>query len=172
MALTIDSFYASSLLVIYDGDAETQAAYRDQVFAEIGAVVRGAESTASTTTTAEAVPTSPSSNPQRSKPRRPAGQAIIRLIDFAHCVAAGSTDLQTATYPPTHPDLPDTGFLLGLRSLCAALEWLWTEDRERRAADPDPAVVQLPALRVSGRSVFDRVLPGSIIEEAADHGAL
>ena len=112
------------------------------------------------------MPSSPFNGASRGKPRRPAGQAIIRLIDFAHCVAAGSTDLKTATYPPTHPDLPDTGFLLGLRSLCAALELLWNEERQRRAADPDPSVVDLPALRVSGSSVFDRILPGEIIEEA------
>ena len=119
-------------------------------------------------------------------PRRPLGQAVIRLIDFAHCTTGDDFDhLDTpavtpegedprpkARFPPTHPDLPDTGFLLGLRSLCAALERIWNQERERRRHDPDDEVVQLPKLRISGRDVFDRILPNRIIEEATDNGYL
>lgn len=117
-------------------------------------------------------------------PRRPLGQAVIRLIDFAHCTTGDDFDhLDTVTpegadprpkarFPPTHPDLPDTGFLLGLRSLCAALERIWNNDRERRRQDPDDEVVQLPKLRISGREIFNRILPDRIIEEATDNGYL
>lgn len=32
-----------------------------------------------------------------------------------------------ATFPPTHPNQPDLGFLLGLKSLCTALRMIWDQ---------------------------------------------
>lgn len=81
-----------------------------------------------------------------SKKKAVPGAVIIRLIDFAHCTTGDDfvppNDDQSvphldahdsrvlATFPPTHPDQPDLGFLLGLKSLCAALKMIWAEEEE------------------------------------------
>jgi hypothetical protein len=119
--------------------------------------------------------------------KRRAGHVTIRLIDFAHCTTGDDfafsapatgpapSEVPVATFPPTHPDLPDTGFLLGLRSLCRALERIWEGERTRRTgpAATDLDVVKLPklaALKVAHADVFEDAFPGSIIEESRSHG--
>ena len=85
----------------------------------------------------------------RSKKTRVSGAVTIRLIDFAHCTTGDDfvdpdeverlgLDLEpgefapdgriVARFPPTHPNQPDLGFCLGLRSLCAALKMIWTAE--------------------------------------------
>lgn len=85
----------------------------------------------------------------RSKKRKVPGAVTIRLIDFAHCTTgddfippeeAADLDLDlepgdiapdgriVARFPPTHPNQPDLGFALGLRSLCAALRMIWADE--------------------------------------------
>ncbi|GEM10102.1 inositol hexakisphosphate kinase 1 [Rhodotorula toruloides] len=85
----------------------------------------------------------------RSKKRKVPGAVTIRLIDFAHCTTgddfitpeeAAELDLDlepgdiapdgriVARFPPTHPNQPDLGFALGLRSLCAALRMIWAAE--------------------------------------------
>lgn len=98
-------------------------------------------------------------NGTRKRTKVPGG-VTIRLIDFAHCTTGDdflpptSSPSPTpdplgrvrATFPPTHPNQPDLGFLLGLKSLCAALKIVWSEatgDQER--------------LRVPGEEVFERI---------------
>ncbi|KAL9052853.1 MAG: hypothetical protein Q9162_005152 [Coniocarpon cinnabarinum] len=41
----------------------------------------------------------------------------VRIIDFANCVTAETTDLSKASAPPAHPDGIDRGYLLGIRTL-------------------------------------------------------
>ncbi|KAK7205095.1 hypothetical protein BZA70DRAFT_173252 [Myxozyma melibiosi] len=41
----------------------------------------------------------------------------LRIIDFAQCVAAGDSALASASCPPRFPDLPDMGYLRGVRTL-------------------------------------------------------
>ncbi|GAA5934528.1 inositol polyphosphate kinase KCS1 [Sporobolomyces koalae] len=86
----------------------------------------------------------------RSKKHKVSGEVTIRLIDFAHCTTGddfvtpetGATlELEpgefapdgrvVARFPPTHPNQPDLGFLLGLRSLCAALKQIWAEEWDK-----------------------------------------
>ncbi|GAA5980109.1 hypothetical protein JCM5350_001765 [Sporobolomyces pararoseus] len=86
----------------------------------------------------------------RSKKHKVHGEVTIRLIDFAHCTTGddfvtpeegASLNLEpgefapdgrvVARFPPTHPNQPDLGFLLGLRSLCAALKQIWTEEWDK-----------------------------------------
>ncbi|GAA6054629.1 hypothetical protein JCM3770_002912 [Rhodotorula araucariae] len=109
----------------------------------------------------------------RSKKSKVAGAVTIRLIDFAHCTtgddfvdpdeaAALGLDLDpgefapdgriVARFPPTHPDQPDRGFALGLRSLCAALKMIWAD--ECRAGHLEGMDREL---HVEGEDVFRRV---------------
>ncbi|RDL36587.1 uncharacterized protein BP5553_05939 [Venustampulla echinocandica] len=41
----------------------------------------------------------------------------FKIADFANCVTREDLRLNASRYPPQHPDLPDMGFLRGLRSL-------------------------------------------------------
>lgn len=95
---------------------------------------------------AHRVPSDTSSPSDSSKRKAVPGAVIIRLIDFAHCTTGDDfvppnedysprqLDLSDtrimATFPPTHPNQPDLGFLLGLKSLCAALKMIWAEEEE------------------------------------------
>ncbi|GAA96057.1 uncharacterized protein L969DRAFT_49367 [Mixia osmundae IAM 14324] len=103
---------------------------------------------------------------QRAIRKRRPGHINIKLIDFAHCTTGndfapldeprvpGDTR-PPARFPPLHADEPDTGFLLGLKSLCDALIRAWNEERDKRRSDADAA--QLGPLRVKGYSVFDEI---------------
>ncbi|OAV92236.1 hypothetical protein PTTG_27712 [Puccinia triticina 1-1 BBBD Race 1] len=140
--LTRYRFYAASLLFIYDGDRAIQQAYQTHL---------GSGSSAE-------------------ECRR--GEVNIRLIDFAHCTtgddflgpdapALGADDDEDdrprASFPPSHPNQPDCGFLLGLKSLCAALKEIW--EAERRASPP---AAPLPPLDVSGADVWEMIFgPGA-----------
>lgn len=113
------------------------------------------------------------------------GQITIRLIDFAHCTTGDdfkfdldedddddSFDMRPkATFPPIHPNMADTGFLLGLQSLCLALEKIWRDERHRRANDPGSEEEQLDQLNVDP-TVWDKLLPDGIVEEASANGWL
>ena len=88
--------------------------------------------------------------------------------DFAYGDVEDPTDLRPrATFPPTHPNLPDTGFLLGVKSLCLALEQTWDAEKLRRQVDP--SADQLESLAVD-HNFWQRVLPEGIVEEAEGHG--
>lgn len=131
-------FYAASLLFIYDGDAEVQKAYQEH--AKKARSANGGNSRDASSLSSHR----PSS---RKKIKYAPGAVTIRLIDFAHCTtgddfvgpdAAAEFGLSPgdptpdgraiARFPPTHPNQPDLGFLLGLKSLCTALRMIWTEE--------------------------------------------
>ncbi|WFD31194.1 inositol-hexakisphosphate 5-kinase [Malassezia sp. CBS 17886] len=80
---------------------------------------------------------------------RRAGNVSIRIIDFAHCTTGSDfyfpqdhggrppqtpedTVLPVCRFSPAHRDLPDTGYLWGLRSLAVAFGDIWERERERR----------------------------------------
>ncbi|GAA5879565.1 hypothetical protein JCM3774_000287 [Rhodotorula dairenensis] len=111
----------------------------------------------------------------RSRPKnaRVPGAVTIRLIDFAHCttgddfvppdeVARLGLDLEpgevapdgriVARFPPTHPNQPDLGFCLGLRSLCAALKMIWADEID--AGRLGPGVDR--ELHIDGEDIFQR----------------
>lgn len=77
------------------------------------------------------------------------GKMNMRIIDFAHCTtgtdfylpedhngAPPSTDdersMPQSRHPPAHRDLPDTGYLWGLRCLTLACHEIWDRERQRR----------------------------------------
>lgn len=155
-------FYAASLLFIYDGDAEVQKAHK----ASLDKADRP--------------------HLHHHRKRTTPGGVTIRLIDFAHCTtgddfllpgqepfpnadaaaaAAGSgastpaSTLPVATFPPTHPNQPDLGFLLGLKSLCAALKMIWREEHARARGKEEGAQGQgqEEELHVEGEEIFERI---------------
>ena len=191
--LTRYRFYASSLLLIYDGDRETQEAYASSLHDHPGRPDYSRATSATWNDVASlAVPgaedkqhRSHSADPSQKKParKRQAGQITIRLIDFAHCTTGDdfrpvgalpddSDPRPQATYPPTHSDLPDTGFLLGVQSLCAALETIWDGERKRRAEHPEEDSEPLgPLEEVSDKEEFWRsIFPDNLVEEATRGG--
>ncbi|GAA6031309.1 hypothetical protein JCM8097_005596 [Rhodosporidiobolus ruineniae] len=107
----------------------------------------------------------------KSKKHKVPGAVTIRLIDFAHCTTgddfidpdeAAPYGLEpgdwapdgriVARFPPTHPNQPDLGFLLGLKSLCAALKMIWADEHRKG---------NLPGferdLHVEGESIFREI---------------
>ncbi|CAH7690692.1 inositol polyphosphate kinase-domain-containing protein [Phakopsora pachyrhizi] len=105
------------------------------------------------------------------------GEVMIRLIDFAHCTTGDdfllpgqSPDVEDpekprASFPPSHPNQPDCGFLLGLKSLCAALKEMWERERDKRKHDYENGfkdVEVLGPLEVSGADVWEVIFgPGA-----------
>ena len=194
-------FYASSLLLIYDGDEEVQKQFEERTslqtrgqgedrkfpISDLPSSWQGP----SQAFPAEAVPKSARSRSMDGTQKKEAakkkrtGQITIRLIDFAHCTTGDdfkfdldneddddSFDMRPrATFPPIHPNMADTGFLLGLQSLCLALEKIWRDERQRRANDPESEEEQLDQLNVDP-SVWDKLLPDGIVEEATSNGWL
>jgi hypothetical protein len=178
-------FYASSLLLIYDGDADAQRNYEDAIRPQRGRTGRPVQRTShvSSSSWQSSSVFSPSTHfhgrsmsadyhQQRDRHRKKrSGQLTMRLIDFAHCTTGDDFQVTApelpegapddsrpiATFPPTHPNLPDTGFLLGLRSLCLALEVIWDHEKARRDADPDSVEESLGDLQTGGETFWNSV---------------
>lgn len=180
-------FYASSLLLIYDGDEEVQQAYEHSIHETRPhhtdarpAVGQPQKSQTATDMFAEKDRTASQNLSEAeqhkkdlSKKKR-AGQVTIRLIDFAHCTTGDDykrsendpeDSRPLATFPSTHPELPDTGFLLGLQSLCLALETIWDQERERQEAEGVPEEERLGELNVGGEPFWSAIFPDGIIGE-------
>lgn len=186
-------FYASSLLLIYDGKLDVQEAY-EQCMPEHSAAdteVRGRQGsylsresstlTGSNSGDGKSRNTSMQDLEQLRKNvarKKRAGQVTIRLIDFAHCTtgddykrdSSDPTDARPlASFPSTHPELPDTGFLLGLQSLCFALEAIWEQERERQETDGIPRHQRLGHLKLGGDAFWDAIFPDGIIGKLQIH---
>lgn len=115
---------------------------------------------------------SPHSSSSSSHKRKVPGGVTIRLIDFAHCTTGDDFLLPgephdpddsrvVATYPPTHPNQPDLGFLLGLKSLCAALKQIWA--RENKDSDSPPLTIQ-------GEEVFETIFGTGALKQGLGEG--
>lgn len=93
-------FYASSLLMLYDGDPS------DESQDEIG------------------------KNGHDTQPKRmyPATSSVhLKIVDFANCVTAEDELPDTVPCPPSDPNGVDKGYLRGLRSLRMYFERIWKE---------------------------------------------
>lgn len=184
-------FYASSLLLIYDGDSDVQQAYEDCLSPQQQPQQQSSSSTTTlpqqTTRSSEASTSDLLSDHATSRSqstvdlesqrkhvakKKRAGQVTIRLIDFAHCTTGDDYKRDDkdphdprplATYPSTHPDYPDTGFLLGLQSLCLALEAIWDQERERQESEGLPESERLCPLNFGGDAFWDAIFPDGII---------
>lgn len=94
-------FYASSLLILYDGDP----APANQ---ENGSVER---SEGSTNATRPPLDRRPSDDNHKNSEVR------LKIVDFANCVTGEDEMPSSVTCPPHHPDDIDRGYLRGLRTL-------------------------------------------------------
>lgn len=218
-------FYAASLLFIYDGDANVQAAYKrslensspgglsdlmevaDVLDDENAPEVHSPDSLSPTAK--KALLASPPLRPHSSsnhhhhhhstvnggerhhrhshRKQKSAGSVIIRLIDFAHCTTGDDflppkgSDLMEegeeeeiddgrirATFPPTHPNQPDLGFLLGLKSLCAALKLIWEQETVQKDENGN-IIEEIEELTVEGEEVFEVIFgPGASKEKLGE----
>jgi hypothetical protein len=90
-------FYAASLLMFYDGDASEDAAAFDTAYDSL---------------TDAATDTEESSRYKKRNPR----EIDFKMADFANSYTPLGK-IQNRVCPPQHPELPDNGFLKGLRNL-------------------------------------------------------
>ncbi|KAJ2926214.1 hypothetical protein H1R20_g10892, partial [Candolleomyces eurysporus] len=201
-------FYGCSLLLIYDGDRESQEAFRASVLEQPWTSSKRGESlerrgeSQARTTDKPALRRSHSEDllfgpvARRQGRRKKRGEINVRIVDFAHTTTGrdwlpyqtGSerkascdelasskgyhsevdpeTGLIYARFPPHYPDLPDRGFLFGLKNLTESLEEIWNHERIRRikAARDDPSFpqVQLGPLPTDGKEIFDEIFDGDI----------
>jgi len=93
-------FYGSSLYIIYDGASEQDG--RDATSSSSHSRRHETDQTDSS---------KPSPNAKKNK------DFLFKIIDFANCVTAETTDLTDAICPPHEPRDIDRGYLRGLRTL-------------------------------------------------------
>ncbi len=95
-------FYASSLLVIYDGGATQKAEVEHDSKATTKELDKKAQSS-----------------------------IFIKIVDFANCVTAEDELPETVPCPPHDPDGIDRGYLRGLRSIRMYLQRIWEDAKSR-----------------------------------------
>lgn len=93
-------FYASSLLIIYDGEPKPPGARSDT--------------------------SSSKSSDAGDQPNQEPG-IDLKIVDFANSVTADDELTDATPCPPHHPDDVDRGYLLGLRTLRKYLQRIWKE---------------------------------------------
>ena len=100
-------FYASSLLLLYDGAAAgDEASLADDM---------------ETTSTALASESRAEDGGEKVEEKRLVSNIDIKLVDFANCVTSEKKLPDSKPCPPQHPEDVDRGYLRGLRSLKAYL---------------------------------------------------
>lgn len=120
-------FYASSLLMLYDGFAEDEAPAGGGSEPEVDAAkARHLENRYSTKSTID-----------------------LKIVDFANCVTAEHPLLDTVPCPPHDPTDVDRGYLRGLRSLRMYLQRIWREINNQDLA-PDGDGGSAAVLRSGG----------------------
>ncbi|KAK7061478.1 kinase [Favolaschia claudopus] len=130
--------------------------------------------------------------PVTKRSRRKRGEILVRIVDFAHTTTGNDwlpysefnahnhppeategyladVDPETgfiyARFPPHYPEEADRGFLYGLRSLAAALEKIWNDERIRRIKayrdDSSSSFTddesRLPPLPTDGKEIFEEI---------------
>jgi hypothetical protein len=134
--------------------------------------------------------------------RKKRGEVMVRIVDFAHTttghdylvypsptefgvppsITSGKgyqahldpdSGLIYARFPPHRPELPDLGFLFGLKNLASTLEQIWNEERAARLKSSRfnalESLEPLGALPTYGKDIFesmfgadDEIDPGMI----------
>jgi len=104
-------FYASSLLIYYDGhDTATNP------------TSHSTDEPASTPSQQSATSNNPLMRYQDQS------RADLKVIDFAHCTSGIYAKDCMPPYPPMHPDEPDKGYLLGLKNLMMIFRDIWDQN--------------------------------------------
>ena len=62
---------------------------------------------------------------------------VIKIVDFANAVIPlpESQTYQKQQCPPAHPDLPNKGYIKGIKSLRACFRKIWTDNKNTRDAE-------------------------------------
>ncbi|KAG0368295.1 hypothetical protein BGZ54_002255 [Gamsiella multidivaricata] len=149
-------FYASSLLIYYDGDSGpsksplqgvatgrgcTEESGLNTTDTDVSTVPpvgqqNAASAEASVSHTDTTVPQLPQQQ-QQQHPKRPLHphrrlqdrpRTDLKVIDFAHCTAGIYNQGNMPPYPPMHPDEPDKGYLLGLKNLMMIFRDIWDQN--------------------------------------------
>ncbi|KAG0199112.1 hypothetical protein BGX28_007553 [Mortierella sp. GBA30] len=108
-------FYASSLLIYYDGDPSSTPS-QDQILPRTQHPLR----------TDSAQPDSKSPDTSLQLVQTP--RTDLKVIDFAHCTPGIFEEDAMPPYPPMHPDEPDKGYLLGLKNLMMIFRDIWDQN--------------------------------------------
>lgn len=137
-------FYASSLLMLYDGAPDesskaeldshpTDLSAASTPTSEVPPKLDRPPSSSSTTTIIKSKP-SPhdKSFPSHHHPHLPKSSITIKLVDFANCVTGEDALPPSTPCPPHDPVGVDRGYLRGLRTLRSYLQRIWKdiEDEE------------------------------------------
>ena len=131
-------FYASSLLMLYDGFSENEAPAGGGSEPEVDAAkARHPEKRYSTKSTID-----------------------LKIVDFANCVTAEHQLLDTVPCPPHDPTDIDRGYLRGLRSLRMYLQRIWREINNQDLA-PDGDGASAAVLRSGGFLGAELAVPWS-----------
>ncbi|KAI8346241.1 hypothetical protein B0O80DRAFT_419654 [Mortierella sp. GBAus27b] len=145
-------FYASSLLIYYDGDSTsvnngssplarssitnntrkntTEMSPRPSD-AELGSHKPDESASTMTTTTTTTINGMVSQQNATTSLRHPLqryqdrSRTDLKVIDFAHCTSGIYDKDCMPPYPPMHPDEPDKGYLLGLKNLMKIFRDIW-----------------------------------------------
>ncbi|KAF9209567.1 Inositol hexakisphosphate kinase 1 [Haplosporangium sp. Z 27] len=147
-------FYASSLLIYYDGNSASVSPHTQSTTShtETGSCHNESESGTATTTTAasplngDASPAAKATEDQsgvdasgsngttisRHVPKRfqdrNRDRTDLKVIDFAHCTPGIYDKDFMPPYPPMHPQDPDKGYLLGLKNLMMIFRDIWDQN--------------------------------------------
>ncbi|KAI8353385.1 inositol polyphosphate kinase-domain-containing protein [Mortierella sp. GBAus27b] len=143
-------FYASSLLIYYDGDStsvdsgsplarntishnnsnssSTEAPPRPSE-AELGSDQPDKPASTMTTMTEMASQQNPTTSFRHPLQRyQDRSRTDLKVIDFAHCTSGIYDKDCMPPYPPMHPDEPDKGYLLGLKTLMRIFRDIWDQN--------------------------------------------
>ncbi|KAF8935818.1 hypothetical protein BGZ58_004787 [Dissophora ornata] len=137
-------FYASSLLIYYDGDSGSAALQTHNGAANNSNELHSPNGDAlpSTRTSDQQDQEGTSSNRAEGQPEDLARQQYqnrlnryqdrsridLKVIDFAHCTPGIYDEDFMPPYPPMHPTEPDKGYLLGLKNLTMIFRNIWDQN--------------------------------------------
>ncbi|MCJ1402852.1 Inositol hexakisphosphate kinase 1 [Xylographa trunciseda] len=116
-------FYASSLLLLYDGATTDESSSGPAAPDPSGATATRPKSPTEPTTSAPAS----ASTARLDRKSLPRSNITIKLIDFANCVTGEDTLPEGTPCPPHDPAGVDRGYLRGLRTLRQYLQGIWRD---------------------------------------------
>ncbi|KAG0236993.1 hypothetical protein BGX31_003758 [Mortierella sp. GBA43] len=113
-------FYASSLLIYYDGDS-TSVNNGSSPLARSSIT----NNTRKNTTEMSPRPSDAELGSHKPDEYQDRSRTDLKVIDFAHCTSGIYDKDCMPPYPPMHPDEPDKGYLLGLKNLMKIFRDIW-----------------------------------------------
>ncbi|KAF9334219.1 hypothetical protein BG006_002545 [Podila minutissima] len=115
-------FYASSLLIYYDGDTSS---YSNSTQGTSPISYKGSSGTRGLASTFTGGSASLRPPQQHVKKHMDRSLTDLKVIDFAHCTSGIFDEGCVPPYPPMHPNEPDKGYLLGLQNLMKIFRDIW-----------------------------------------------